>query len=77
MFSKKGPLPLTAWPVGQGGMITELKTEDKGQLQKLISLGLIPNVEIILLRNRPCWIVQVGFTRLALDAELAEIIMVG
>ncbi|MGI6558696.1 MAG: FeoA family protein [Limnochordia bacterium] len=69
------PAPLTCWPVGSWGTVVNLAAEGDAQLTKLLALGIIPGTEIHILRRSPCWVIQIGFTQLALDDSLARTIL--
>ena len=69
------PAPHTCWPAGSWGTVVDLAAEDDAQLAKLLALGIIPGVRLRILRRSPCWIIQIGFTRLALDETLARTIL--
>ncbi len=78
MFAKekKPPhAPLTCWPVHFRGTVADLAAETDAQLAKLLALGIVPGVGIHILRRSPCWIIQIGFTRLALDEAMARTIL--
>ena len=67
---------LTQWPLGVPGIIIGFSTQNPQQLRKLITLGLMPSVEVKILRKNPSWIIQTGFTHLVLDEELARCLIV-
>jgi len=49
---------------------------EKGQLRKLMVFGILPGVEIEILQTYPIYVLQVGYTQIALDYEIAKNIMV-
>ncbi len=58
------------------GQIAYLQAKDKNQMQKLISIGVIPGVSIALLQKFPSYVFQIGESQFAIDRELAESIYV-
>ena len=48
-----------------------------GALRKLLALGLLPGVEVEVERRWPAVVVRIGFATVALDAGLAEGVVVG
>ena len=61
---------------GTYGKIVELATSDRKILGKLMSLGILPGTAFHLLRCHPGFLLQLGYTRVALDSELANHIYV-
>jgi len=57
---------------GKGGKIVELTTKDRRMLGKLANLGIIPGAIFCVVRRRPALILQLGYTRVAIDPILAE-----
>jgi ferrous iron transport protein A len=58
------------------GKISHLDTKDRGILQKLIAMGILPGMPIILLRRSPSYLFEVDQTRYAVDREIANHIFV-
>jgi len=71
-----GSLKLTECQNGLAGKIVELATSDRKILGKLMSLGIVPGTTFCLLRRFPCYLLQVGHTKVALDRKLAQFICV-
>ncbi|HZK25576.1 MAG TPA: FeoA family protein [Oscillospiraceae bacterium] len=67
---------LSELKVGEVGKIVELTTTDRKNIGKMMSLGIIPGVSVCLLRRYPAFIVQIGYTKVALDHKLAVFIRV-
>jgi len=61
---------------GTCGKIVELATGDRKVLGKLMSLGIVPGAFFRLLRRRPGFLLEVGYTKVALDQELARFIII-
>ena len=53
-----------------------LRTTDRQALQKLIAMGVLPRTRLRLLQRFPAFVLEVGETQCAIDAELAALIMV-
>lgn len=58
------------------GIIVEITSDDRRILGKMMSLGIVPGASFLLLRRTSGVIVQIGYTRVALDAELAMLIRI-
>ncbi len=58
------------------GTIVEISSTDSRILGKMMSLGIIPGASFILLRRGSGVIVQIGYTKVALDAELAMLVRI-
>lgn len=74
--SLKFIVPLLNLEIKDKGQIAYLQTKDKNQMQKLISIGVIPGISIILLQKFPSYIFQIGQAQFAIDKELANSIYV-
>lgn len=57
---------------GQGGHVTYLHTADPKHAQMLISMGIVPGVEIKLLAGFPSYLFQLGEGQFAVDGALAN-----
>ena len=68
--------PLHMLPSGARARVVELDQSDRIQLQKLLSLGILPGSEITLVRRFPTLVLEVDRTRYALDQTLASRIRV-
>jgi len=64
-------VPLTKFPVGIDARVVLVSTRRHARVDRLASLGLIPGVVLRLHQRRPGYVVSVGETTLALDAEIA------
>ncbi|MBS4031859.1 MAG: ferrous iron transport protein A [Clostridiales bacterium] len=58
------------------GIIVEISSTDRRILGKMMSLGIIPGTTFLLLRRSSGVIVQIGYTKVALDTELAMLIRI-
>jgi len=68
--------PLCDLQPGQGGQIAYIQMNNLRQLQKLMAMGVLPGVSITLLRRVPSFVFEVGYSRFAVDAEIAADIYV-
>ncbi len=68
--------PLSDLPVGQAGTITFITPKYRSRLHQLSSLGVIPGTSVRLKQRHPSYVIQVGETTIALDADLARNIFV-
>lgn len=64
-------MPLAGLKPGQAGQIAYLYTTDPKQAQMLISMGIVPGVEISLLAGFPSYLIALGAGQFAVDKELA------
>ena len=58
------------------GTIAYLHSKDNTQLQKLMSIGILPGMPINLLQKFPSYVLQLGQSQFAVDKELASCIYV-
>jgi Fe2+ transport system protein FeoA len=75
-MSKNNSLQLTKMKKNQKGIISELNTEDKNILRKLMSMGILPGMTLRVIQAFPSYVFQVGYTQVALDNEIASVIKV-
>lgn len=75
-MSKNNSLQLTKMKKNQKGIISELNTEDKNILRKLMSMGILPGMTLRVIQAFPSYVFQVGYTQVALDHEIASVIKV-
>ncbi len=68
--------PLNRLKVNQKGKIVYIHTKDNKKLQKLISMGVLPDMTISLIQSFPSYVFQIGESQFAIDNELAECIFV-
>lgn len=58
------------------GEIAYLQAKDNSQMQKLMSIGVLPGMSISLLQKFPSYVLQLGQSQFAVDKELASSIYV-
>jgi Fe2+ transport system protein FeoA len=68
--------PLTRLRPGESGTITRIRSEETGRIVRLSSLGVVPGAVVTLVQLRPAVVLRVGETSIAVDAEVAEEILV-
>lgn len=61
---------------GDQAWVVHLEAEDEGRSNALAVFGLVPGSEVTLVQRLPSYVLQVGETMLALDAEVAGSIVV-
>lgn len=69
------------WPVtvlrrGDKATVITVEAQSGEHLRKLAAFGLLPGVEIKVLQTLPAYVLQVDYTQLALDYEMASGIIV-
>ncbi|HIK34049.1 MAG TPA: ferrous iron transport protein A [Oscillatoriales cyanobacterium M59_W2019_021] len=67
---------LSTIEIGQPKTIVGYHTQDATLLRKLVTLGMMPGIEIILEQRFPSYIIKLGHTRTSIDRETAESIFV-
>lgn len=67
-------VPLTRLRTRAHAVVASLDRATDHDRSKLMALGLIPGAELLLLQRFPSYVVQVGYTQLALDRETASVI---
>ena len=58
------------------GTVAYLATKDNRKVQKLVAMGILPGVDIKVIRRSPSYVFQVGYSQFAVDRPLAEVIYV-
>jgi ferrous iron transport protein A len=71
------PATLASLEPGERATVRRLAASTGGDLRKLLALGLLPGVEVEVERRWPAMVVRMGFATVALDAGLAEGVVVG
>ena len=65
-------LPLCELSPGDRGRVAYLRTGDSQRLQKLLTLGVLPGVEVEMLQRFPSFVFRIGHSQMAVDREMAE-----
>ncbi len=63
--------PLTTLRPGETATVTCLQDPASARTYKLAALGILPGTRLTLLQRYPVFVLRMGYTELALDAELA------
>ncbi len=67
---------LTELDAKEKGRIAYLQTKDNSQMQKLMSIGVLPGMDVSLLQKFPSYVISLGQSQFAIDKELASTIYV-
>jgi len=67
---------LTDLNPGQGGKIAYVLSRQSSEMQKLMSIGILPGTPILMLRGYPSYVFEVGNTQYAVDKDIANAIYV-
>jgi DtxR family Mn-dependent transcriptional regulator len=65
-------LPLCELSSGDKGRVAYLRTGNSQRLQKLLTLGILPGVEVEMLQRFPSFVFRIGHSQMAVDREMAE-----
>lgn len=69
-------IPLTELAVGTEGRVSFIVPKTSKRLEKLGSMGLVPGSTVKLNQKKPAFVIQLGQTTLALEADIVEDIFV-
>lgn len=61
---------------GDCARVALLRTHDRQMIRKLLALGVVPGVEVKVIQRSPAFVLQIGYTQVALDERCAETIVV-
>lgn len=64
-------MPLSELKVNKKAKISYIQTQNRNILQKIISIGALPDTEITLIQKFPSYVFQMGKSQFAVDKELA------
>jgi Fe2+ transport system protein FeoA len=70
------PETLAMLEAGARATVHRLATGNSADLRKLLALGVLPGVELEVERRWPAVVVRMGYATMALDAKLAEGVIV-
>ncbi len=68
--------PLGTLQPGQRATIRRLAAASAADLRKLLALGLLPGVELVVERRWPAVVLRLDYSSVAVDAGLAEAVLV-
>ncbi|NIM06823.1 MAG: transcriptional regulator, partial [Armatimonadetes bacterium] len=63
--------PLSELEEGASGTVAYIHTAERGQVERLLALGVLPGQPIVLMQRFPSYLFRVGQTEVAVDEELA------
>ncbi len=63
--------PLSAMKAGQSGSVAYLNTQDPKEMQKMMSMGILPGMPIELTQTFPSYVFRIHHSQFAVDKELA------
>ena len=69
-------IPLTSLRKGSKATVHSFAGESAHERGKLMALGVMPGAALQLLQRFPSYVIQIGYTQLALDRETAAAILV-
>ena len=67
---------LTEMKKNQEGIVAELTTDNQNILRKLMSMGILPGMSLRVIQTFPSYVFQVGYTQVAVDKEIASVILI-
>jgi DtxR family transcriptional regulator, Mn-dependent transcriptional regulator len=70
--AKSVVVPLCELSHGEKGRVAYLRTGETTRLQKLLTLGVLPGVEVEMLQRFPSFVFRIGHSQMAVDREMAE-----
>lgn len=71
-----GEVDLSTLRAGERAVVVRLDEGDPSRLRKLLALGILPGVSISVRRRSPCFVLDVGYSQLALDSAGAASVFV-
>lgn len=69
-------IPLSQCRTGVRVEIVRLLIQDRNNLRKLMVFGVFPGTQLCVLQTFPAVVIEIGYTQLALDYQIAEKILV-
>jgi DtxR family Mn-dependent transcriptional regulator len=69
--AKSVVVPLCELSPGERGRVAYLRTGESTRLQKLLTLGVLPGVEVEMVQRFPSFVFRVGHSQMAVDREMA------
>jgi Fe2+ transport system protein FeoA len=73
-----GPLTMADLPPGQPARVVGVVHENAAgrHTQKLIAMGVFPGARLVMQRQSPGYVFQIGFSQFAVDSDVAHSILV-
>ncbi|MBI4973224.1 ferrous iron transport protein A [Candidatus Roizmanbacteria bacterium] len=75
-YDKSVTVPLSHMKLGESGQIVNICTLKTEHVKKIISLGLMPGMNVRLIRTFPTLLCQIEYSQFALDREIASYVVV-
>lgn len=72
----KGIVPVTELGLREKGRIVYLQAKDRKEMQKLMSIGILPGMAVVLQQKFPSYVIALGQSQFAVDKGLASAIFV-
>ncbi|MCL6533809.1 MAG: ferrous iron transport protein A [Fimbriimonadales bacterium] len=69
-------MPLSALKHGASARVVQVAHDSQGHWRKLSALGIVPGATVRMVQRFPTFVVQVGYTLVAIDSELASQVQV-
>lgn len=63
---------LSALPKGASARVVQINHDAEGHWRKLSALGIVPGATVRMVQRFPTFVVQVGYTLVAIDEQLAS-----
>jgi len=68
--------PICDGKPGDEGVVAYLATREYREVQKLMAMGILPGIDVKLIRRFPSYVFQLGYSQFTVDRSLAEVIYV-
>ena len=68
--------PICDGKPGDEGVVAYLATREYREVQKLMAMGILPGIDVQLIRRFPSYVFQLGYSQFTVDRSLAEVIYV-
>lgn len=75
-YDADGLIPLAKMRAGQRGTIVSLLSKNNQTMHKLMALGVLPGMRVTVQQTYPGILFRIGHTQVAIDAELAQEIII-
>ncbi|MDD4675741.1 MAG: FeoA family protein [Syntrophaceticus schinkii] len=61
---------------GDEAVVSQIDTSDRGTLNKIMALGILPGMRVTMIQRYPTFVFQVGNTRVTADENLVNKILI-
>ena len=69
-------ISLDKLPLGSRGYIVQIREKNTREINKMAAFGFFPGVEVEMIQTFPSYVLNVGFTQVALDDTVVRAIWV-